>query len=90
MALAQAPAAPQPEPANPAAAAPGKEEDPKQMSEEDLAKAKAEQAALLKKKAAEDAAADRKAQKEAQMAKCNIKAVMTDEEIEFCRTAFRD
>jgi hypothetical protein len=92
LALAQAPAAPAAAPAAPAAApaaAPEKEPDV-QMSDEDIAKAKKEEQELLKKKAAEDAAAERKAQKEAQMAKCVIKMVMTDEEIELCRIAYRD
>jgi hypothetical protein len=46
--------------------------------------------ATARKKAAEDAAAERERQKEARMALCVIRSVMTDEQIDFCRVAYRD
>jgi len=67
-----------------------KAEEDVRMSEEALAKAKAEQEAILRKIAAEDAAAERQRQREARIARCVIKAVMTDDEIEFCKVAYRD
>lgn len=60
------------------------------MSEEELAKTRAEEEAMARKKAAEDAAAERQRQREARMARCVIKSVMTDEEIDFCRVAYRE
>jgi len=67
-----------------------KAEEELRLSEEAIAKAKAEDEALLRKKAAEDAAAERERQREARIALCVIKAVMTDEEIDFCKVAYRD
>jgi hypothetical protein len=60
------------------------------MSEEELAKQRAEEEALVRKKAAEDAAAERQRQREARIARCVIKMVMTDEEIDLCKVAFRE
>lgn len=60
------------------------------MSEEELAKTRAEEEALMRKKAAEDAAAERERQREARLARCVIKSVMTDEEIDFCKVAYRE
>lgn len=80
---ADAPAAPA------AAAAPQKEEDV-QMSEDAIAKAKAEEESLMRKKAAEDAAAERQRQREVRLALCVIKPVMSDAEIELCRVAYRE
>jgi hypothetical protein len=96
-AQAQAPAKPEaakpeaakPEPAKPEAMKADKEEDV-QMSEEAIAKAKAEDETLLRKKAAEDAAAERQRQREARLALCVIKPVMSDPEIELCKVAYRD
>ena len=59
-------------------------------SEEELAKTRAEEEAMARKKAAEDAAAERQRQREARLARCVIKSVMTDEEIDFCRVAYRE
>ena len=101
-AQAQAPAKPAaapPEAAKPAAAKPEEKlADPKlekaeeelRLSEEAIAKAKAEDEALLRKKEAEDAAAERQRQREARIALCVIKAVMTDEEIDLCKVAYRE
>ena len=61
-----------------------------QASEEELKKARAEEEAVARKKAAEDAAAERERQREARLARCVIKMVMTDEEIEFCKVAYRE
>ena len=61
-----------------------------QMSEEQIKKAREEEEALARKKAAEDAAAERERQKQARMALCVIKPVMTDEEIDLCRVAYKD
>ena len=61
-----------------------------QMSEEELAKQRQEEEALARKKAAEDALAERQRQREERLSKCVIKMVMTDEEIDFCRVAYRD
>lgn len=61
-----------------------------QMSEEQLKKAREEEEAMARKKAAEDAAAERERQKQARMALCVIKPVMSDEEIDLCRVAYKD
>ena len=61
-----------------------------QMTEEELAKARAEDEALMRKSAAEDAAAERQRQQEARMALCVIRPVMSDEQIDYCRVAYRD
>jgi hypothetical protein len=82
------PAAIPPTPANPVAL-PADEPDMK-MSEEELAKQRAEEEAVVRKKAAEDAAAERQRQREARIARCVIKMVMTDEEIDFCKVAYRE
>jgi hypothetical protein len=87
-------------PANPAAAAipatpstpvvlPADEPDVK-MSEEELAKQRKEEEAIVARKAAEDAAAERQRQREERIARCVIKMVMTDEEIDLCKVAYRD
>ena len=60
------------------------------MSEEELAKRRAEEEALVRKKAAEDALAERQRQRDERIARCVIKMVMTDEEIDLCKVAFRD
>jgi hypothetical protein len=67
-----------------------KAEEELRLSEEAIAKAKAEDEALLRKKAAEDAAAERERQREARIALCVIKAVMTEEEIDLCKVAYRE
>ena len=82
------PAAIPPTPANPVAL-PADDAEVK-MSEEELAKTRAEEEALMRKKAAEDAAAERQRQREARLARCVIKMVMTDEEIDFCKVAYRE
>ena len=96
--LAQTPAKPvaaTPAPASaastpaPAAAAPAKEED-LQANEEGMSKARKEEEAVVRKKAAEDAAAERQRQREVRMALCVIRPVMTDAEIDFCKAAYRD
>jgi hypothetical protein len=71
------------------AAAPLKEEDV-QANEEGMSKARKEEEAVMRKKAAEDAAAERQRQHEARMALCVIRPVMTDPEIDFCKAAYRD
>jgi len=89
-ALAQAPAKPEAaaEPA-PTSIVVTKEEDV-QMSEEEQKKAREAADAAARRRAAEDAAAERERQKEARMALCVIRSVMTDEQIDFCRVAYRD
>jgi len=95
--LAQAPkpAAATPAPASaastpaPAADAPAKEEDV-EANEEQMSKARKEEEAVMRKKAAEDAAAERQRQREVRMALCVIRPVMTDAEIDFCKAAYRD
>lgn len=67
-----------------------KAEEDMQMSEEAIAKAKAQDEALARKKAAEDAAFERERQREARIALCIIKPVMTDEEIDLCKVAYRE
>jgi hypothetical protein len=61
-----------------------------QMSEEELAKQRKEEEAEARKKAAEDALAERQRQREERLSKCVIKMVMTDQEIDYCRVAYRD
>jgi hypothetical protein len=85
---APAPAAIPATPATPVALPP--DEPEVKMSEEELAKTRAEEEALMRKKAAEDAAAERERQREARLARCVIKMVMTDEEIDFCKVAYRE
>ena len=67
-----------------------KDKEDVQMSEEELDKARKEQEALVRKKAAEDAAAERERQREARLALCIIKPVMSDEEIDKCKVAYRE
>jgi len=86
-----APAAPAAIPATPATPVKLPADEPEvKMSEEELAKTRAEEESLMRKKAAEDAAAERQRQREARLARCVIKSVMTDEEIDFCKVAYRD
>ena len=61
-----------------------------QMSEEELAKQRKEEEAAARQKAAEEALAERQRQRDERMAKCVIKMVMTDEEIDLCKVAYRD
>ena len=61
-----------------------------EATEEDLKKARAEEEALVRQKVAADAAAERARQREARIAACVIKPVMTDDEIDLCRVAYRD
>ena len=82
------PAAIPPTPATPVVL-PADEPDLK-MNEEEVAKRLKEEEALARKKAAEDAAAERQRQREARLARCVIKMVMTDEEIDLCKVAYRD
>jgi len=82
---AAAAAAPAASPAAPAA----KEED-LQSNEAEIAKARAAEEETARKKAAADAAAERQRQKEARLALCVIKPVMTDDEIELCRVAYQE
>jgi hypothetical protein len=81
-------AAPAPAPA--AQAAPAAEKEDVDANEEEAKKARAEEEAAARKKAAEDAAAERQRQKEARMALCVIRPVMSDEQIELCRVAYKD
>jgi len=67
-----------------------KAEEEMQMSEEAIAKAKAQDEALARQKAADDAAFERQRQREARIALCIIKPVMTDDEINLCKVAYRE
>ena len=93
-AQAQAPAKPEAAKATPEAALTKadamKDKEEVQMSEEELDKARKEEEALVRKKAAEDAAAERERQRQARLALCVIKPVMSDDDIEKCRVAYRE
>ena len=82
------PAAIPPTPANPVQLP--KDEPEMKMSEEELAKQRAAEEELVRKKAAEDALAERKRQRDERIARCVIKMVMTDEEIDLCKVAYRE
>jgi hypothetical protein len=84
MVLTQAPAG------APQAATPEAAKDEVEMNEEEAKKAREEVDAAARKKAAEDAAAERQRQKEARMLLCVIRPVMSDEQIEYCRVAYKD
>ena len=91
--FAQAPAnvqAAKPEAAAQAAPAPAAKEEDLQSNEAEIAKARAAEEEAARKKAAADAAAERQRQKEARLALCVIKPVMTDDEIELCRVAYQE
>ena len=67
-----------------------KDKEEVQMSEEELAKSREEGEALVRRKAAEDAAAERERQRQARLALCVIKPVMSDDEIDRCKVAYRE
>jgi hypothetical protein len=84
MVLAQAPAGAA------QAATPEAAKEEVEMNEEEAKKAREAADAEARKKAAEDAAAERQRQKEARMLLCVIRPVMSDEQIELCRVAYKD
>jgi len=73
-----------------AAPAPAAKEEDLQSNETEIAKARAAEEEAARRKAAADAAAERQRQKEARLALCVIKPVMTDDEIELCRVAYQE
>jgi len=93
---AQPPQAATPQAAKPEAAkpemttVPPDEKEEVQMSEEEIAKARAADEAVARRKAAEEAAAEHQRQRDAMLARCIIRPVMSDEEIELCRVAYRN